>query len=185
MNTIKGIFRNLHRYTLWLLVSVVLWAWIFTLITDAPAQKKLLLYAELPAMDREALSAALEEDMPESIRFVEARPFMDEMFSPANVAAGDLFIVSEEQIESYLDTFAVLDEGAFPDQTFYRVEGQARGVCVYDEGAGVAAGTAYVTYIPGERYYLFFNADSKHLGDWNGSDDDAALRAARAFLALP
>ena len=181
----KGILRNLHRYTLWLIVSVVLWAWIFTLITDAPAQKKLLLYAELPAMDREALSAALEQDMPENIRFVEARPFMDEMFSPANVAAGDVFIVSEAQIESYLDTFAVLDEGAFPGQTFWRVDGLARGVCVYDETAGIAAGSNYLTYVPGARYYLFFNAHSKHLGAWNGSEDDAAVRAARAFLALP
>ena len=74
MNAVRGIFRNLHRYTLWLIVSIVLWAWIFTLITDAPAQNKLLLYAEVPAMDRAGLAAVLEEDMPDTIRFVEARP---------------------------------------------------------------------------------------------------------------
>ena len=185
MNAVKGILRNLHRYTLWLIVSVVLWAWIFTLITDAPAQKKLLLYAELPAMDREALSAALEQDMPENIRFVEARPFMDEMFSPANVAAGDVFIVSEAQAESYKDAFSPLDRSAFPGQTFYEIDGGACGVCVYDEAAGIRIGTRYVTYGPGERYFLFFNAKSKHLGAWNGSGDDAALRAAETFLALP
>ena len=33
----KGILKNWHRYLLWATVSVFLWAWIFTLITDAPA----------------------------------------------------------------------------------------------------------------------------------------------------
>ena len=53
------------------------------------------------------------------------------------------------------------------------------------EARGVAVGTRYVAYIPGETYYLFFNANSSHLGDWNGSVDDAAILAAGAFLALP
>ena len=59
------------------------------------------------------------------------------------------------------------------------------GVCVYDESRCVAIGTKYVAYIPGETYYLFFNAGSSHLGEWNGSADDAAIAAAGAFLALP
>ena len=185
MNAVRGIFRNLHRYTLWLIVSIVLWAWIFTLITDAPAQNKLLLYAEVPAMDRAGLAAVLEEDMPDTIRFVEARPFMDEMFSPANVAAGDVFIVSEEQAKSYHDAFSPLDRAAFPGRTFCEIDGGAYGVCVFDEAAGIRIGTRYVTYGPGERYFLFFNAKSGHLGAQNGSRDDAALRAARTFLALP
>ena len=81
----KGIFKNLHRYVLWLVVSFFLWAWIFTLITNAPAGKKVVLYAGLPAMEREALAAALEADMPEHIRYVETWVFSDEMFSPANI----------------------------------------------------------------------------------------------------
>ena len=71
----KSILKNWHRYLLWLVVSFFFWAWIFTLITDAPAQKKLVLYADCPAMEREALDAVLEKAMPEGIRFVEARIF--------------------------------------------------------------------------------------------------------------
>ena len=67
----------------------------------------------------------------------------------------------------------------------YEAEGRPYGVCVYDEARGVAVGTKYVAYIPGETYYLFFNANSPHLGAWNGSADDAAIAAAGAFLALP
>ena len=181
----KGIFKNWHRYLLWATVSFFLWAWIFTLITDAPAAKKLVLYADCPAMERQALDAVLEADMPENIRFVEARIFSDEMFQPSNLTRGDLFILSSQQIDRYLPNCLPLDEAAFPGRLLYEAEGAAYGVCVYDEAQGVAVGTKYVAYIPGETYYLFFNADSPHLGAWNGSQDDAAILAAGEFLALP
>ena len=182
----KGILKNWHRYLLWLVVSFFFWAWIFTLITDAPAAKKLVLYADCPAMEREALDAQLEKDMPEGIRFVEARIFSDEMFQPTNLTAGDVFILSSQQIERYLSLCTPLDPAAFPDAALYEAEGRPYGVCVYDEARGVAVGTKYVAYIPGETYYLFFNAGSPHLGPWNeASRDDAAITAARGFLALP
>ena len=183
----RGILKNWHRYLLWATVSFFLWAWIFTLITDAPAAKKLVLYADCPAMEREALDDALEADMPDAIRFVEARVFSDEMFQPSNLAAGDVFIVPEEQVEPYFGTFAFapLEASAFPGLALLQREGVAYGVCVYDEATDTAVGTEYLAYLPGQRYYLFFNANSRHLGEWNGSADDAAQRAARTFLTLP
>lgn len=181
----KGILKNWHRYLLWLVVSFFFWAWIFTLITDAPAGKKVVLYADCPAMEREALDAELEKAVPEGIRFVEARIFSDEMFQPTNLTSGDVFILSKEQIDRYLPHCIPLPEAAFPDRFLYEDEGVAYGVLVYDEARGIAIGTEYVAYIPGETYYLFFNAASQHLGDWNGSADEAALSVARAFLALP
>ena len=181
----KGILKNWHRYLLWATVSFFLWAWIFTLITDAPAAKKLVLYADCPAMERQALDAALEADMPENIRFVEARVFSDEMFQPSNLASGDLFILSSQQIDRYLPSCTPLVEAAFGEHPLYETGGKAYGICVYDESLGIAVGTQYVAFIPGETYYLFFNAGSPHLGDWNGSQDDAAIIAAREFLALP
>ena len=111
----KGIFRNLHRYVLWLVVSFFFWAWIFTLITNAPPGTKVVLYAGLPAMERDALSTALEADKPENIRYVETWMFSDEMFNPANIATGDLFIVATGQVNQYLGTFQPLGEGDFPD----------------------------------------------------------------------
>lgn len=183
----KGILKNWHRYILWATVSFFLWAWIFTLVTDAPAGKKLVLYADSPAMERQALSAALEQDMPDNIRFVEARIFTDEMFQPSNLAGGDVLIIPAANIEQYWDTFtfSAIDPEAFPGAILYEAEGMAYAVCVYDEARGIHSGSQYLAYLPGETYYLFFNAASKHLGPWNGSADDAAIGAARAFLALP
>ena len=181
----KGIFKNWHRYLLWATVSFFLWAWIFTLITDAPAAKKLVLYADCPAMERQALDAVLEADMPENIRFVEARIFSDEMFQPSNLSTGDVYILSSQQIDRYLPNCTPLDETVFGELPLYETEGKTYGICVYDESRGIAVGTQYVAYIPGETYYLFFNAGSPHLGDWNSSQDDAAIMAAWEFLALP
>lgn len=181
----KSILKNWHRYLLWLVVSFFFWAWIFTLITDAPAAKKLVLYADCPAMEREALDAELEKAVPDHIRFVEARIFSDEIFQPTNLTSGDLFILSSQQIDRYLPNCLPLPEAAFPDRVLYTEDGAAYGVCVFDESQGIAVATKYVAYLPGETYYLFFNASSLHLGQWNGSTDAAALVAARAFLALP
>ena len=181
----KGIWRNLHRYVLWAIVSFVFWAWVISRITDAPAGRKLLLYADVPAMDRTPLSAQLEAGLPDTIEFAEARAFTDEMFSPGQVNAGDLFVVPEAEAERFLASFTAIDPAAFPGQTYYESEGKVYGVCVWDEGAGIACGRKYVLYEPGERYYLFFGAQSLHLGALNGSADDAAIVAARTFLSLP
>ena len=181
----KGILKNLHRYVLWALISLVFWAWIISRITDAPAARKVTLYADLPALDRQALSEALEKDLPAGIRFVEAWAFTDEMFSPGNVTMGDLFVVSGRQAETYLPSFAPIDESAFPGGTFYTFEGKTYGVCLFDEAAGIRIGTRYLAFQPGEKYYLFFGEKSKHLGAWNGSGDDAAVPVARTLLTLP
>jgi len=180
----RGILKNWHRYLLWLTVSFFLWAWIITLITDAPAGKKVVLFADVPAMDREGLSAALEAELPEGIRFVETRLFTDDLFSPADILKGDLFIVSAKQAEGFLPGFLPLDPG-FSDRPLYASEGKVYGVCVFDEAAGIQTATPFVAYVPGETYFLFFNADSRHLGAWNGSADRAAVRVAQTLLSLP
>ena len=181
----KGILRNLHRYVFWAVISFVFWAWVISLVTNVSADKKVVFYADLDAMDREGLSAAMEEDLPDNVRFVEPFLFVDEMFEPGNVTKGDLFVVSEGQAAGVLSDLAVIDRAAFPGQRFYEFEGRAYGILVYDESALVRIGTRYLAYEPGVRYYLFFNGKSGHLGQWNGSADDAAVRAARTFLALP
>ena len=181
----KGILKNWHRYLLWLVISVVFWSWIFTRIMDAPASQKVLFYADLPDLDRKALSAVLETDKPETVRFVEARAFMDEYFTSGDVAKGDVYVVPEANIETYLPSFTPLDSAAFPDLPRYEVDGKVYGLCVYDEEAGIRIGSRYLLYETGARYYLFFNANSLHLGEGNGSVDDGAIRAARIFLTLP
>lgn len=181
----KGILRNWHRYLLWATVSFVFWAWVVNLITDAPAKNKVILYADVPALDRDALSLALEEDLPENIRFVEARLFTEEIFSPTSVAKGDLFLVSAAVAESYLPGLRVMERSAFPEPPGEMTGDVIYGIVVHDQNAGIHTAASRVLYDPEEVYYLCFNPDSVHLGAWNGSADDAALRVAETFFALP
>ena len=62
----------------------------------------------------------------------------------------------------------------------------------YGDGAGLAS--RYITYAPPlgyedlgktapEKYYLFYGANSMHLGDRNGSPDDWAVKIAEKFFS--
>ena len=41
MRFVKNVFSQLHTFILWALMSAIFWGWIFTLVTDAPAGKKI------------------------------------------------------------------------------------------------------------------------------------------------
>lgn len=181
---IKRIFHNWFRYVLWTLLSVIFWAWLILLVTEAPPARKVQLFAELPAMENEPLEIALERDKADGIKFVQAELFQYAVFDQGAVLHGDLYLISEPNAEAYLPSFCEIDPAMFPGQTFYESEGKAYGIVVYDETAGISIGSVYVTYIPGERCILFFNKESQHLGAWNGSADDAAITVARNYLYL-
>lgn len=181
---IKKILRNWHRYVLWALLSAILWGWIFTLVTSAPASKKVQLFADLPDMRNEALEIALEREKPDGIRYVQAATFEYAMIDATEVLKGDLYLVPESKAEEYLASFTPIDRSLFPNASFYESDGEAYGLLVYDEAENLAIGNGYVLYVPGERCWLFFSKDSGHIGAWNGSPDDAAIRVAQNYMKL-
>lgn len=180
---IKRIFLNWHRYILWALLSAIFWAWIVMLVSDAPMKKKVVIYADLPEIESGPLEVALEKDKPKNIRFVEAALFDNVIFDSTKILYGDLYLIPESDVEEYLASFTAFDPAEFPGQTFYESEGKTYGILVYDAETGPRFGEACIRY-PEERCYLFFNSDSLHIGEWNGSADDAAITVARNFLQL-
>lgn len=182
---IKSIFRNWYRYILWALISAIFWMWIHTLLFSAPVQKKVVLYADLPSIDDKGLSIVLEEDLPEGIKRVPTNCFEDLMFDQAAVLRGDLYLIPESDVDTYLASFAPIDRSAFPGASFYESDGEAYGILVNDESAGLKIASRYVYYLPGERCWLFFNRDSVHLGTGDRAKDDAAITVAQHFLNLP
>ena len=137
-------------------------------------------YADLPYLERNELSIALERDLPDGIRIVDTATFDDMMFRQTEVLTGDLYMIPESKAEEYLASFAPIDRAAFPGETFYESDGEAYGILVYDEETGLKTGGDLIYYIPQERCWLFFNKDSTHIGE----TDDAAFAIARQFLAL-
>lgn len=181
---IKRIFRNWYRYILWALLSAIFWAWLIMLSADAVPAKKVVLLADLPELENNGLEIALEKDKPDGIRFVETGRFENVIFDATQVLHGDLYLIPDSDTEEYLASFSEIDRTLFPGQTFYESDGKAYGILLYDEAQGLSLGGTYIRYIPGERCWLFFNKDSLHIGAWNGSKDDAAIKVAQNLLQL-
>ena len=163
MKFIKNVFSQLHRFVLWLVISAVFWGWIFTLVTDTTADKKVTVYCQVPAVEDTALAAALEKHMPEGLRMVKIHTFDYVMFGTEDFYHGDIFILPASEIGTYEELLAPV-EGAW-------------GVQVYDAASGVGIAARYLQY-PEEDCYLFLGADSEH------REDGKALAVAKALLAI-
>ena len=182
MQFLKNVWSQLHRFVLWALLSTVFWAWIFTLVTDTVPEKKVTVYVLTEECRSTELALQLEETRPEGIKMIKVHPFSYAAFGNADLLGADLYIVGEKDAEEMLPSFAPLDgEDWDPDgREELRRDGTLYGVKIYDGAAGAGAAASFIGYEPGQDYYLFFNADSLHLG----SGDGAALRVAEALLKL-
>lgn len=169
MRVIKNILSQLHVYLVWLILGVVGWGFVFGIVTDAPAEKKLVLYAEVESIRDRELATRLEENRPRGIRFVQVHSFDYVMFDEAGLLSADLFIVPAGNAEAYRDSFLPLDRSKLPLDTpaLLELDGEACGIPVWDGEQGCAA--AYIGY-GAEEYYLFLGANSLHAGEI----DDAA-----------
>jgi len=181
MQVLKNIWSQLHRFVFWALLSTILWAWIFTIITDTVPEKKVTLYVQTEDCRSEELTLKLEEDKPEGIRMIKVHPFSYAVFGDRELLEADLYAVRESDAEAMLPGFAplngeVLDTGG--RELFVR-DGVCYGVKLTGPGE-IGAAASYLGYEQGESYYLFFNAESLHLG----SGDGAALRVAENLLKL-
>ncbi len=181
MRWVRRVLSQLHRYVMVAFVSVFGWAWIYTLLTDAPAQSKVLLYADVTAIETKTLAIELETELPDGIRLVQVHPFSYAAFDTDEPNRSDILIVPESKIETLLPLLCPCAPRGAGD---YTADGVCYGWRLCDaNGAGAAA--SYVRYTANEPYYLCFPIASGHLGAWNGSPDDAAIAVAEHLLRLP
>lgn len=180
---IRRFFSAIPKYLLWLVVSSLFWLWIFGFLTDAPAEKKVTLYADVPALAEPDLSVALERELPDGIRMIRAHSFDYFMFGEPESAGGDLYLLPVSAFAAYRDVLAPIAP-AEEENLFYD-GGLPYGVKVYDAATGSGAALQYIRYTdedaPAEDYYLFFGKDSLH----TGTRDSAAYAVAETFLELP
>ncbi len=164
MRLIKNVFSQLHSFALWMLMSFLIWGWIFTLVTDTSAEKKVTVYCNVPLIEDKAMALKLEENMPDGLKMVKVHSFRYVMFDMENMELGDIFILPESEI----DTFRA---------ELRPISGDV-GEKVYDAASGTGIATEYITY-GDEDYYLFLGGESVHL------EDGVALEMAKKLMALP
>ncbi len=168
---LKRILSQLHRYVFWALISAIFWAWIFTLVTDTTRDKKVVLYADVPALSDRSLAIELEKELPDGIKMVQIHAFSYAAFDTEAVNLADLYILTESEMDEYAEQLCVIPETG------------TRGILLHEPG-GFSRLDAYCTYEAGERYFLCYNIRSVHLGAWNTSEDDAALVIAERILQM-
>lgn len=194
MRVIKKILANLHRYVLWLLISVLLWSWIFTFLNDTTMKRKVMLFVNAPSVDDAALEHTLSEDLPEGIKMVKVHSFEYAAFLADEADNADMYILSASDLANNLDRLQAVPGDAFgADRAAFIKDGKVFGICVYDRESGSGAAKSFITYAdesgeslyPDENYYLCFNKKSMHIGDWNDGKDSAAVSVAEKLLTLP
>ena len=182
-------FSLLPGLMLWAMFSLLLWCWIFSLITDAVPARKVVLYVDGAVSSPVELAVRLEEDLPDGIRMVQVRPFSYAMMDGESIRRADLFILPEGDLETYRDWFAPLpDAFGRTAEDLTAPDGVPLGVPVYDGESRLSVADTFILYTasgaPGQRWYLCFGNQSLHTPGNPDAVDSAAVSVAESLLRL-
>ena len=168
----------------WALLSLLIWCWIFSLVTDASPARKVTLYVDGQVIHSTELAAVLEEALPSGIRLVQVRPFSYFMMNGDALREGDLFILPESGIPSYRDWLASLpsDFGLPEEQILYQ-DGIPLGLSA-DSVTLSGVRPFESDSVSPQRWFLCFGNHSLHLPGNPDAVDDAAAAVAAALLSL-
>lgn len=181
MKVLKNIFSQLHIYIAWIILSSLLWSWIFMLATDTSAAKKITVFAEVDNMRETELTLLLEENKPDKIKMIKVHKFSYAMFDSYTLMNADIYIVGKKNAEQYIDSFVPLEEKEGVE--YYYHNGVPYGIKIFDKVTKKGSATKYISY-GDDDYYLFFGINSVHLGEINGSADDYSFVIADDLMKI-
>lgn len=186
MSKIRKLFSLIPALIIWLMLSVLVWGFVFTRITDTDTAHKLILFIDAPVTDGTTLAVQLEDHLGGNIRMVKVHPFSYAMLDGEQLKAADLYIIRADHMETYREWLLPLPEDF--EEAKYEMDGFSWGVLAYDaeKKAGIASG--YINYLspgePEENYYLCFGSQSRHIQTQPNAADNAAVNAARLLLSM-
>ena len=175
---------------LWGMMSVLVWGFVFNILTDAPRGEKLLIYADTAVTRGEVLADRLEqaENGPcgpgSPIRMVKIHPFAYAMLDSGELRNSDLYIMTAEDISAYRDWLAPLDESFTNGQpeTLFELDGEALGIPLWQPGgSGSPLADTFGFADPQHAdaaFYLCVGANSPYL------ESGYTARAAALLLSM-
>ncbi|MBR5110745.1 MAG: hypothetical protein IK099_11155 [Clostridia bacterium] len=188
MGKIKAFFSLIPALILWLMLSALVWGFVFTRITDTDPAHKLTLFIDTQVADATALAVRLEEHVGGNIRMVKVHPFTYAMLDGEQLKAADLFIIRADRMETYGDWLAPLPEEMRGEGPEYLRGGDAWGILAFDAESKTGLAADCVAYlVPGEPawdYYLCFGNQSLHFPTQPNAVDSAAVDAAKLLLTM-
>lgn len=184
----KGFSDLAPLMLLWLMLSVLIWGWIFTFLTDTAPENKIVLFADAVTPGAEDMALALEEHLAEGIQMVKVYPFTRAMMNGDELEGADLFIVGASKVEVYRELFRPLPEEMLEAGDILKIEGQPLGVKIFDQASGKGGAGRYITYLneygEPEDFYLFFGAKSLHVAGNEQAVDHQAVKFAQLIMNM-
>lgn len=163
MKKLKPFFDLFPAMLLWLMLSIFLWGFVFSALTDIPAGEKISLFVDAPLTEQTRLATTLERSVAAPIRVVQVRSFSYAMMGSDEIEQADLYIVTAADVETYREWFAPLPE-ELQTRADLMLDGQPYGVKVYDAASQTGVALENIRYTD-EDYYLLFGAGSAHMAD--------------------
>lgn len=163
MKKLKPFFDLFPAMLLWLMLSIFLWGFVFSALTDIPAGERISLFVDAPLTEETRLATTLEQAVTAPVRAVQVRSFSYAMMGSDEIEQADLYIVTTEDVETYREWFAPLPE-ELQAQADLLLDGQPYGIKVYDAATQTGAALETIRY-GNEDYYLLFGANSAHTAD--------------------
>lgn len=181
MKTFKKIMNLVPLMIFWLMMTAFVWSWIFTFLTDAPREEKIVLFIECDVPGDTFIASKLEEAPSDLIRLAQVRPFAYSMMSSSDIRNADLYILSESGMTEYFEWLSPLPESAWALGETYEAHGAVYGVKVYHAENASGILTDHIAY-ENQDYYLAFGKNSCHyIKNENAVSNEAISYAQMLF----
>lgn len=177
MKTFRKVMNLVPLMILWLMMSTFVWGWIFTFLTDAPREEKIVLFIECDVPGDTYIASKLEEHPSEAIHLAFVKPFSYSMMSSEAIRTSDLYIVSESGFQEYFEWFVPLPEEAMTLGEIFEYEDIPYGIKVFDSQMQSGVLSDFISY-EDENYCLVFGKESVHM------ENGEAVSFARHLLNI-
>ena len=200
-NVLHRIGKDIWAYVMCIFIAIMLWGWIFNLLTQIKTEEKVSVFIGSYTTGFEKTNE-LNENRPEYLKVVEVNAYSvnDGMFntflSVFGYEVGDILILPESRLREdtcagYFAEISATYQGVFENLGYYTTDdGKAYGIKIHDKETHQSAISSidYGQEDNEQNYYLLFNKKSVHLSDLSDdgkrSDMDGAIEIAKRLLAL-
>lgn len=183
MRTVKKLLSNIHRYVLWALISFLLWAWVFTFLTDTARKNKVVIYSDAPGIMTRELELELSKALPDGIKMIKVHSFSYAMFDTSDAEKADIYLLTREEAIEFESAILPVEETG-EDCIMKDGKSLGRELCSPEKAGGRASEFFEQGVIPEGGVYLCYSSGSVHIGEPNGSEDNAAVLVAEELFEL-
>lgn len=177
------ISRQVPLLIVWLILSGLIWSYVFNIINDTDAAHKLTIYADTEVRESTRLNLFLEEGRGEGIRMVRVHPFTYAMMSSEELTHADLYIMTESDLTAYAEWLTPVPDSLREGRILWTdADGKPCGIRLtgcYDAALG------WFPYAGDETLWLAFGGKSLHLSGADSAVDNEAEACALRLLSIP